>query len=350
MNVIPIDGKSRREWDAFVAAEFPPVGAFLQSFEWGDFKEKLHGTVSRFALVDGGAWVACFQLEIHRLPFGSSYGYAPRGPVLKKNIWDDDTKVNEIFSCIADYVKKSMPELIFVRFEPPHKKIFFCYDEPPFKACARQIQPRRNQLVSLAAPEELLKTFSADLRHDIRAAERLGISISDKERLSLEEERAFEAMKMQTGARSGKNIFPSAEYFKNLLSSLPGGASRSDAPPRMRFFVAADKNGAAVAINLNVLFAGTLTYLYGVSYTGTISKRAPAYLHWKTALYARDHGFRYYDLGGVDDRTWHGLTYFKRQFGGETLEYIGAVDVIIRPFAYKMYCFVRNLVRDFEKR
>ncbi len=59
--------------------------------------------------------------------------------------------------------------------------------------------------------------------------------------------------------------------------------------------------------------------------------------------YARENAFIYYDLGGVDDELWHGLTYFKRQFGGETLEYIGTVDVVLRPSLYALYKKAKEL-------
>ena len=341
MNIVTLDAKDRAKWNAFIAEEFPPVGAFLETWEWGNFKETLYGSVTRYAILEKGEWIACFHMETHSLPFGFKYGYAPRGPVLKKELWDDDSKVNNIFSFIATFLKQNLSHLIFVRFEPSHKKSFACYDQKPFQKDTNYLQPRFNQLISLSAPETLLKTFSGDVRHDIRAAERIAITVTDAEFLTEEENQAFEKMKIDTRNRSHRNIFPSDTYFKNLLQSFKSAPDDETYRPFLRFFIAS-KQGAPIAIYLSVLFGDTLTYLYGASYSGSISKRAPAYLHWKAMQYADSRSLRYYDLGGVDDNVWKGLSYFKKQFGGETLEYIGTVNAILRPISYSFYCFFKK--------
>jgi lipid II:glycine glycyltransferase (peptidoglycan interpeptide bridge formation enzyme) len=342
MNIIILDAKDRAKWNAFVAEEFPPVGAFLETWEWGNFKEKLYGKVTRYAIVEDGEWLGCFHLETHKLPLGFTYGYAPRGPVLKKELWDDDAKVNTIFSVIATYLRQALPHLIFVRFEPPHKKVFASYDSKPFKRSRTYLQPRFNQLITLKTIDTLQKTFAADVRHDIRAAERIGITVIDTEKLTDTEAEAFEKMKIDTRNRSHKNIFPSDEYFYNLLNSFKDAPDDEAFQPFLRFFVAS-KQGVPVAIYLCVMFANTLTYLYGASYSGSISKRAPAYLHWRAIQYADSRSLLYYDLGGVDEKVWHGLTYFKKQFGGETLEYVGTVHAIMRPVLYSLYLFFKKI-------
>ncbi len=345
MEIAPLAEKDRSEWNTFVAEQFPPVGAFLQSWEWGTFKGILHEKVIRFAIRDGDMWIGCFQLEIHALPAGFKYGYAPRGPVLRKELWSDSIRVSEIFAEIINYLRKNYPSLIFVRLEPPHKEQFDFYFRRPFRKLPQYLQPRFNQLIRLDDADELLKTFVSDVRHDIRAAQRLGIVVTNSERLSPEDTQAFEEMKAQTGARSGKNIFPSNDYFLHFLDSFKEGTSTRKSEPSLRYFIARNKEGVPVAINLNLLFADTHTYLYGASYSGARSKRAPAYLHFQTMLHAREDGYEYYDLGGVDPQLWQGLTYFKQQFGGEMTEYIGTLDVVMKPSLYALYCTAKNTFR-----
>ena len=335
MNIVPLSTQDRVRWNTFVCANFPPVGAFLQSYEWSDFKEALHGKVVRFAIEEGGEWIACFHIEIHSLPFSFSYGYAPRGPVLRKDLYTNKKKLEEVFSYIGTYLKEHFSHLIFVRFEPPLKDIFSCDNSKLFARPSYYVQPRFNQLITIASPEEMLKTFSTDIKHDIRAAERMEITVIHTPVLSQKESDAYEAMKNDTRIRSQKSIFPSENYFAHFLKLFRADADTSG--PRLLYFIACNKAGEPVAMNLNLLYAHTLTYLYGASYTGSASKRAPAYLHWKTMDYARENGFEYYDLGGVDEAHWHGLTYFKRQFGGETLEYMGVIDIVLKPTLYAFY-------------
>ena len=341
MNLLPLSTQDRVRWNTFVCANFPPVGAFLQSYEWGDFKETLHGKVLRFAIEENGTWIACFQMEIHQLPFSFSYGYAPRGPVLKKELYANESKTQEIFTYIAEYLKKHFSHLVFVRFEPPMKNLFPCDKSSLFVQPPYYLQPRFNQLITVGEAAAMLKTMSADIKHDIRAGERIGVVITAKPELSESERAAYEAMKSDTQSRSGKEIFPLDSYFTNFEKTFRTNPADTSGP-QLLFFIASNKEGEPVAINLNLLYASTLTYLYGASLTGSKSKRAPAYLHWKTIEYARENGFSYYDLGGVDETLWHGLTYFKRQFGGETLEYMGILDVVLKPNLYTLYNRIKN--------
>jgi lipid II:glycine glycyltransferase (peptidoglycan interpeptide bridge formation enzyme) len=338
MTIITLDDHDKSIWNEFISREFPAVGAFLQSWEWGSFKRLLYGDVRRFAVVEDGSheWLACFQMEFHKLPFGLSYGYMPRGPVLQHILWNDEDKAVEVFSYIREYIRKAFPYLVFVRVEPASAKQLKLYTSTPFAKLSHYVQPRFNQLITLAGQDELLKTFSNDIRHDIRAAERLGVTVEVKPALTPEENEAFEVMKADTRARSNRNIFPSDSYFVNFLKSFDTKPSSTEQQPYLSFFIAS-KEGKPVAIHLNLLFGKTLTYLYGASYSGDRSKRAPGYLHWKSMLYAGEHNFKYYDLGGVDDKFWHGLTYFKRQFGGETYEYVGTYDMVMRPAPYSLY-------------
>jgi lipid II:glycine glycyltransferase (peptidoglycan interpeptide bridge formation enzyme) len=238
-------------------------------------------------------------------------------------------------------VKKEFPQLMFLRVEPSNNQRLPFYQQQPFSKLSHYLQPRFNQLITLAKPDELMKTFSTDIRHDIRAAERLGVTVEVKERLTAQEQHAFEAMKTDTRNRSQRNIFPSDAYFSNFLNSFKTAPSDVVPQPYLSFFVAS-KEGEPVAIHLNLFFADTLTYLYGATYSGSKSKRAPGHLHWKSMLYAEEHGYHYYDLGGVDDKFWHGLTYFKRQFGGQTYEYIGTYDIVIQPLYYSLYRLAKD--------
>ncbi len=342
MKIISVEEDKKKEWNTFVSDNFPPVGAFLQSFEWGDFKAKLNFPVKRYAVTSDGLWVGCLQLETHSLPFGYKYGYVPRGPVLKKDIWHDAKLTEQIFIEITRYLKQQCPLFVFVRFEPPYKNSFSWYKSKPFNIPSYYIQPRFNQIVSVVQTEEQLKAgMVADVRHDLRAAERLDIKTCVKDSLNEFDDKAFEAMKSDTSKRSGKQIFPNDTYFSFLYSIFKNRSGIEEASPYIRFFIAT-KEDSPVAIYLAIFFAHTVTYLYGASYSGSKSKRAPAYLHWGAIQEAKKAQFHYYDIGGVDEVLWPGLTFFKKQFGGKTLEYVGVVDFIINPFLYSLYSIFKR--------
>lgn len=350
MKVIHVSRDEKEKWNHFVTEQFPPVGAFLQSFEWGEFKATLNLSIERYAVIEKGKWLACFQLEIHTLPFGLRYAYAPRGPVFRNDVWKTE-EANIIFTLIASYIKDRYRHFIFVRFEPPYLEALDCYKTKPFKILSYYLQPKYNQVISAqATDEELLKKMSRDIRHDIRAAERIGVTVEMKSSLNENEKMAFDVMKADTKKRSGKNIFPSDLYFTNLIDTFSGHKISNNKKPSLRFFVAS-KDGEPVALYVAIFFAHTATYLYGASYSGAVSARAPAYLHFRAIVGSHKEGFQYYDLGGVDKVLWPGLTYFKQQYGGETFEYIGTVDVVVRPFLYRAYTAIKttlSLVNRFK--
>ncbi len=342
MQIITVQPKKKDYWNQFVTEHFPPVGAFLQSWEWGDFKHEMNLSVHRYAVTENGKWIGCFQMEIHSLPFGLRYGYAPRGPVFKKKIMADEKLANDTYEKLAKTLLKKFPKLAFIRFEPPHHRTLPCYNKKPWKHLSYYLQPRYNQTIALHDEEKIMFEMSSDVKHDIRSAKRLEITTEAKHYLTEGEKLAFEEMKIETAGRSGKNIFPSSMYFAHLLDKLGTVKSVSNHEPYLKFFVAS-KGGLPIALYMAVFFACTVTYLYGASYSGTKSKRAPAYLHFMAMLHAKEEGYKYYDLGGVDQKLWPGLTYFKKQFGGKTMEYAGTIDLVMKPLRYRLYSLAKDL-------
>jgi len=56
---------------------------------------------------------------------------------------------------------------------------------------------------------------------------------------------------------------------------------------------------------------------------------APYALHWDIIKYLKQQGVAHYDLWGIDHQRWPGVTRFKLGWGGRTVEYPGAFDLVI---------------------
>lgn len=332
----------------------------MQCWEWGEFK-KMNGRVhvERFIIQKNarGDWKGVFAVEFHSLYLGTSYVYSPRGPVLEKHIWKNENEVEKIFHAIKTHLGIAYPKILFIRLEPSYKKRFAFYSTRPFLLPREYIQPRLNQVVDITPKnEDIMAAFSRDMRHDLRAAEKRGLTFSHKTSLTPGEIEAFHAMKHDTTVRSGKTIYPSQHYFDNLDSifskkdastgasaSVGGSTGASVSTSAYTLYHIVSVHDEPVALYITIYFGTTATYLYGGSYSGKKAKRAPAYLHWVTMLYARGKGYHYYDLGAVDEKLWPGLTYFKKQFGGATTEYVGNIDIILRPYLYVAYTLGKKL-------
>jgi lipid II:glycine glycyltransferase (peptidoglycan interpeptide bridge formation enzyme) len=338
----------RAEWNEFVVRHFGPVGAFFQSWEWGEFQRSLGMRTLHLVLEGNQGERLGLTLALHRrLPPGFEYVYLPRGPVFPQELWSDEPRLRNALAALREELTRRYPNIAFIRMEPAIPTAPPVFAEPPFQAPAYYIQPRFNTVVDLAPTEEaILMRLSAPMRNNVRKAVRKGVSVELKTALTEEEWRAFAHMRQDTARRAGKGIFPDERYFRNLTAILPPiGTQKADAVrPHSGIFVATH-GGELAAINIVIFFADSATFLFGAAFSRELPFKVSPYLHWSSLIEAKKRGFRHYDLGGVDAKRWKTLTYFKEQFGGRRVEYMGNVDVVEKPLFYAAYRVLRGLRR-----
>ncbi|MEK9171525.1 MAG: peptidoglycan bridge formation glycyltransferase FemA/FemB family protein, partial [Patescibacteria group bacterium] len=79
----------------------------LQSWSWGEFREKLGQKIIRLGKFNGEKLIAGIQISIHQIPHTPwTIGYCPRGIMLDKEWIDAVKKEVKKYNCI------------FVKFEP----------------------------------------------------------------------------------------------------------------------------------------------------------------------------------------------------------------------------------------
>ena len=91
-------------------------------------------------------------------------------------------------------------------------------------------------------------------------------------------------------------------------------------------------------------YLDTATYLHGASSLIHKDVMAPHFLHWRIMQDAKKLGMRSYDLWGIDEDRWPGVTRFKMGFGGRVDEYPRSMDIIFRPMWYKTYKTLRKVL------
>lgn len=336
----------KNRWNEFVIAHFPIVGAFFQSWEWGEFQRSLGYAIRRLIVEnERGEWQGLTLAVTHRLPLNFSYCYLPRGPVLTTATWNSPGSAHRALTAIRATLQTACHQCIFIRMEPAieHPPVFLM--EKPFRIPPYYIQPRFNTVVDLAPSEEkILQRLSAPMRNNVRKAVRKGVRVELKNVLTENEWRAFAAMRRDTASRARNRIFPDERYFRNLTTILPSIASRKPGDIRAHsgIFVATH-NGELAAINIVIFFADTATFLFGAAFTRKLPFKVSPAIHWASLIEAKNRGFRWYDLGGVDATRWKTLTYFKEQFGGSRVEYMGNVDAVAKPILYVAYQMLRGL-------
>lgn len=344
MQITPAQSSDRESWNIFIRNNYPPVGVFMQTWEWGEFKKDWGKKIERFFVTDGDQLIAAFMLAEHSLPFGFSYGYLPRGPVLAKTL--DQQKINAVFSFIRDWAVQKYRHLIFLRLEPPvQEEVVAKLEKKHFFRPDYYIQPKYNLTLDLTKPEEeILASFHSSTRSNLNRAERRGVTVTLKNhRQDINQSDFWQMTKDTISRNSGKNLYPPRTYFDSMFKILPALEDETSPDQLSIGTFCGYQHDKPAATHYVLFFGDTATYIYGASATECLKSKVTTYLHWQAAREAKTRGFKYYDLGGIDEKLWPSITTFKRQFGGLEFTYVGLIDIPLQPRLYKLYNFLKKL-------
>ena len=246
---------------------------------------------------------------------------------------------NLLFGKLKEISKNE--KVIFIKFEPPvSKKEFEELKENLALKEAKAVQPQNNWLLDLDGTEEgILARMKQKTRYNIRLAQKKGVKIKVSDD-SKQIDRLF-ALAQETAERNDIKTHPKSYYLK-MIEML--------ARQKMAKLYQAEYNQKILAVNLMLSFGDTATYLHGGSSNEYRNVMAPYLLHWQAILDAKKEGKKYYDFGGVapeneSNHKWAGISRFKRSFGGFQVNSPGALDMVIKPFWYKLY----QIGRRFKK-
>jgi len=210
---------------------------------------------------------------------------------------------------------------------------------------SEQVQFRSTVLVDLqAAPEVLLERMKQKTRYNIRLAERKGVTVRQG---TLDDLNLLYQMYAETSMRDGFVIREREYYHAIWRIFLQAGIAEP---------LIAEVENQPVAGLVIFRFAGRAWYLHGMSRTNHREKMPNYLLQWQAILRAREAGCLVYDLWGApdefrkDDPLW-GVYRFKEGLGGRLVSHIGAWDLPVRPFYYKVYMdFLPRLLEIMRRR
>jgi lipid II:glycine glycyltransferase (peptidoglycan interpeptide bridge formation enzyme) len=323
----------RRTWDDFV--ERSSSGSFLQSWLWGDFQQAAGFQVLRLKIAkkDSGDLLGICLLVERKLPFHKAYWYAPWGPVLKDELSNEERfLVLNLLRANVSFVSKNHP--IFLRIEPHREKNdegISVLMKARFSAIGTGVQPKDTLLLDLRQNEDdLLRGMHSKTRYNIRVAIRHGITVSEK--TNKEGLEIFMAMAQEIQNRGGFH-YHTRHYYQKMLEVL--GSEQ-----KVRLLVALYKN-EPLAAGIFIKFGKTYTYAHGASFKKKAHVMAPHFLHWEAILQAKKEGFEWYDFFGIapnenPKHPWAGISRFKRGFGGQEKNFIGAADGVFDVTQYKI--------------
>ena len=390
LELIELQESQKDEYNHFVATQ--ESGSFLQSWEWGQWQEALGRQVFRYKVLDdSGAQVALIQLIKSPLPFGKYYLYAPYGPVLAKS------EQYQVLGIMNQALQRQFPRAVFIRVEP---KFPLPANGYPLLVKSSNIQPGKTLLVDLTKSEgELLAEMHHKTRYNIRLAEKHGVKIKDEFDISIGNGLfAKEAVNLivETSKRQGYKGY-GKDYYERMIDCLaihpflssrpspnasegawrdpssqdgtlvkgfparPAGGlgsdelTRNDKTLKLHIYKAIYNNqllSSAIMIDFpakggSAFGGGTRTFLFGGSSESHKNVMAPYLMHWQAMQDAKSAGLETYDFWGTETSkgTTPGFVRFKLGFGGLEKQYMGAFDIILEAFSYKIYKIIRNIKR-----
>jgi len=287
--------------------------SFLQTGKWLSFQKSLGRRVFRYEK-DG------IEANIirHDLPFRKNYLYIPHGP----------SGVTQNF---IQYLKNLAAEekSFYVKAEPRDDFVAQLLCQFGFKKSKKELQPSKTVVIDLTkSEEELLGRMHHKTRYNIKVAEK-----HDFKLVFRKDTDGFWKLLKHTAKNDNFSTHEKSYYEK--LCTMPGMNAET---------VFVEHDGVPIAGAIWLAHGDTAYYLHGGMDRNPKYKpmMAPYYLHWELIKVAKKYGLNNYDFWGIDAKRYPGVTRFKLNWGGQTIEYPGSFDLPVSKFWYLVYKLLRN--------
>lgn len=290
----------------------------MQSYFWADFKEKTGWGQTKLGFFENDRLVGGAVVLKYFSPKGKNFFYIPEGPILPFDRPASKIYFQELMKMIQDMVSLEKQKPSYLRIEPRLQNVpdFF----HGFHKASYNFQPPSTLIIDLHKnEEEILRQMLPKGRYNIKVAERSGVEIIMDD--TGEGLKYFLPLYRETIARNkfrGKDDF----YLQSLITT---------GKEHIKFFFAIYQ-GIILAAALVIFYGSRATYFFGASSNRHRKVMAPYKLHFEIIRFSKNHGYRWYDFWGISSKIdsahhWHGLSQFKRKFGGKQFDFIGAYDL-----------------------
>lgn len=312
-------------WNDHILAN-PDDGNIFQGFELAEQK-KLGGWVPQFILAET---VAITVLEKTVLGLGKLW-YLPKGPGV--------ASVRELDELLVDLTQFADAQGVFaIKIEPELLKT----DETLaslLKLKLKKVRPiQPNFSTVLLDISDDLEMVMAHLnqkgRHAIKRALRDGVTTEPVEATDKNCEVMYQLL---AATAAGSFRIRSYSYYKAFWQRY------DRAGLGQLFFAYFDEK--VVACAFAIAFGKKGTYKDGASVRERTAYGASHLLQWRIIEWMKTKGVRTHDLCGAPpsdqinnpDHPYYGIGRFKTSFNKEVTDYVGAYDIVIRPFQYRLW-------------
>jgi lipid II:glycine glycyltransferase (peptidoglycan interpeptide bridge formation enzyme) len=306
----------------------------LQSWEWGEFREKTGVKVVRVGTFVEDKLTSAFQMTIHQVPIiNRSIGYFPKGPL----------PATEMVTAVKEAASEN--DCVFVKFEPNVLKTEITVPLTSFglqKATKQLFTPYTFYLDLTVSEEQLLQNMHPKTRYNIRVAQKHGVTIQEEN--TPEAFARYLELTHETTKRQG--FYAHTDTYHQLMWQTLGPNSGSEQPIAHLF--TARYQDKILTTWILFLYKNVLYYPYGASSSENREVMASNLMMWETMRWGKAQGATLFDLWGTPgpnptpDDPYFGFHRFKLGYGPQLVEFVGSYDLVLDPTLYMLYTWAEK--------
>lgn len=297
------------------------VNNFLQSPYWAEFQRFLGRDVWH---LDSDC-IASYAYE-SSVRFGFKQLYIPRGPEIDFSGFSKCAR--DPLKIFVEWLERTADDSgsFAVIVEPRTDWLAQMLIGHGFEFREKSIQPHKTIIINLdVSVGDILSNFHHKLRYNINIAKKNDIKIVESDDVA-----PFLELLKKTTTRDGfSGHLP--DYYRKMVQYFSGHKIM----PVKIMYAMKDNNFCASALILE--YGGTGYYLHGASDYEFRNLMAPHLMHWEIIQDLKGRGLSLYDMWGIDDKKYPGVTRFKMQFAGQIVEYPGAFVLPVKQLVYWIY-------------
>ena len=296
---------------------------------------RLRATSEHVAIQKDGEIIGLADIRIKRVSFLKiGIAYINGGPLV--NI-EEGGQYNNLRFCLESLIQEYANKRGFLlRIQPPlgpaerNQNIELVYKEKGFVSLAKT-KSYRTILLDIQPPiDNIRKNLAQKWRNCLNKSEKLDNEIRSGTDIHLFAE--FCNLYKVMLERKNFDVDLDANFYYRLQEHLAD---------REKFYISiAYSDNKPIAGHVSSMLGHTCVYLLGASNGTGLKKKASYILQWHTIKVARDLGYKWYDLGGIDPENNPGVYHFKKGLGGSDITAPGPFE--ISPNGLKRYIALKG--------
>lgn len=307
----------------------------LQSYEWGEFREKEGIKVIRKGLFDNNKLINGYQLTIHKVPHTNfTIGYLPKGDMPTQELTHELQQIGKQEQCIFIQLEPN----VIISKESKSSSQKNILTSLQLRQAARPLFTRYTFVLDVTkSEEEILKTMHPKSRYNIKVAQRHEVKISEENT-----QHAFtQYWRLMEETTKRQKFYAHTKHYHEL--QWQAFLHTNDTNNLTSHLFTATYDNTVLTALLFFVFHDTLYYPYGASSNEHRNVMHSNLAMWEGIRFGKKLGLKKFDMWGAlgeepDSRDpWFGFHDFKRKFGPEHVEFIGSYDLVINQAVYHAY-------------